>query len=136
MNPYYNQNYTWEEVDEILGRIKECISHGRYTVARNAHRQENIDFKNKYHISYSKQQSILLGIQTNDFCHSLQNIKIGYTHEVLYVFVPQVELINNVGEVETVDIYVKFNIIELRSGDQTIVVSFHERNKPITYLFR
>lgn len=136
MNPYYNQNYTWEEMDEILCRIKECISQGRYLVARNTNRQENIDFKNEYHISHSKQRSILLGIKTDDFCHSLQNIKAGYENEVLYVFVPQVELINYAGETEMVDIYIKFNIIELRSGDQTIVVSFHKRNKPIAYLFR
>ena len=42
-------------------------------------------------------------IETDDFCHSLQNTKIGYEYEVLYVFVPQIQLFNAEGEEETVD---------------------------------
>ena len=75
-------------------------------------------------------------IETEDFCHSLQNTKIGYEYAVLYVFVPQVRLFNADGEEETVDVYTKFNIIDLSSGSRTVVISFHQRNKPIDYLFR
>lgn len=57
-------------------------------------------------------------------------------HEVLYVFVPQVELTNVDGEEETVDVYTKFNVIDLPSVSRTVVISFHKRNKPINYLFR
>ena len=67
---------------------------------------------------------------------SLQNTKIGFEHEVLYVFVPQVQLFNSDGEEETVDVYTKFNIIDLPSGSRAVVISFHKRNKPIDYLFR
>lgn len=75
-------------------------------------------------------------IKTDDFCHSLQNTKIGYEYEILYVFVPQVDLINADGEEETVDVYTKFNVIDLPSGSRTVVISFHKRNKSIDYLFR
>ena len=75
-------------------------------------------------------------IQTEDFCHSLQNTKIGFEHEVLYVFVPQVRLFNADGEEETVDVYTKFNIIDLPNGSRAVVISFHKRNKHIDYLFR
>ena len=75
-------------------------------------------------------------IQTEDFCHSLQNTKIGFEHEVLYVFIPQVQLFNADGEEETVDVYTKFNIIDMPSGCRAVVISFHERNKPVDYLFR
>ena len=40
------------------------------------------------------------------------------------------------GDAETVDIYTKFNVIDLPTGKRTVVISFHKRNKPIDYLFR
>jgi len=52
----------------------------------------------------------------------LQNTKIGFEHEVLYVFVPQVQLFNSDGEEETVDVYTKFNIIDLSSGSAQVVL--------------
>ena len=75
-------------------------------------------------------------ISIEDFCHTLQNTKIGYENEILYVFVPQVKLFNALGEQEPVDIYTKFNVIERPSGNRTVAVSFHKRNKSIDYLFR
>ncbi len=136
MNPYYNQNYTREDIDLILAKIKSCVENNRYTIALNENRKENIDFINEYNIRSDKQRSILMQIKTKDFCHSLQNTKLGYEYEVLYVFVPQVQLFNAEGEEETVDVYTKFNIIDLPSGSRAVVVSFHKKNKPVEYLFR
>lgn len=136
MNPHYNQNYSREEIKDILVKIKECISAGKYTISLNERRQENIDFINEYNIRSDRQKSILMQIKVEDFCHSLQNTKIGYEYEVLYVFVPQVQLFNAEGKEELVDLYTKFNVLNLPSGRKTVVVSFHKRNKPIDYLFR
>ncbi len=136
MNSYYNQNYTHEEIEDILAKIKACVSAGKYTISFNEKRQENIDFINEYNIRSDKQKSILMQIEVEDFCHSLQNTNIGYEYEVLYVFVPQVQLFNADGEEETVDVYTKFNIIDLPSGSRAVVVSFHKLNKPIDYLFK
>lgn len=136
MNSYYNQNYTRDEVDAILAKIKSCIRANKYTISLNEKRQENIHFINEYNIRSDKQKSILMQIQTDDFCHSLQNTKIGYEYETLYVFVPQVQLFDADGEEETVDVYIKFNILDLPGGNRTVVISFHKRNKPVDYLFR
>jgi hypothetical protein len=136
MNPYYNQNYSREEIEDILAKIKVCVSAGKYSISLNERRQENIDFINEYNIRSDKQKSILMQIEVEDFCHSLQNTNIGYEYEVLYVFVPQVQLFNADGEEETVDVYTKFNVIDLPSGSRAVVISFHKRNKPIDYLFR
>lgn len=136
MNPHYNQNYTKEEIDTVLDKIKSCVGNNKYTIALNENRQENIDFINEYNIRSNKQKSILLQLKTEDFCHTLQNTKLGYEYEVLYVFVPQVQLFNADGVEETVDVYTKFNIIDLPNGHRTVVISFHKRNKPIDYLFR
>ena len=136
MNLYYDQHYTREEIDSILVKIKSCVEKNRYTISLNEKRQENIDFIDEYNIRSDKQKSILMQIETNDFCHSLQNSKVGYEYEVLYVFVPQVQLFNAEGVEETIDVYTKFNIIDLPSGSRTVVISFHKRNRPIDYLFR
>ncbi len=136
MNPNYNQSYSREEIEAVLIRIKSCVEKGRYVISLNENRQENIDFINEYNIRSDKQRSFLMQIQVEDFCHTLQNTKLGFEYEVLYVFVPQVQLFNADGEEETVDVYTKFNIIDSSSGTHTVVISFHKRNKPIDYLFR
>lgn len=136
MNPYYNQNYTKEDIDKVLEIIKECVENGDYTIAMNENRQENIEFINEYNIRSEKQKSILLKLHTNDFCHTLQNTKVGYEHEVLYVFVPQINLFDAYGLEKTVDVYIKINIIDMVGGRRVAVISFHQRNKPIDYLFR
>ena len=50
MNPYYNQNYTREEIQNVLDKIKTCVSLGKYTISLNEKRQENIEFINEYNI--------------------------------------------------------------------------------------
>lgn len=136
MNQHYKQNYTREEIDTILARIKSCVEKNRYVLSQNENRQENTDFINEYNIRSDKQKSILMKIKTDDFCHALQNTKAGYEHEILYVFVSQIPLTDTDCKEETIDIYTKFNIIDLPSGSRTVVISFHKRNKPIDYLFR
>lgn len=136
MNSHYNRNYTKDEIDVVLKGIKSCICNNKYTIALNENRQENINFINEYNIRSSKQKSILLQIKTEDFCYTLQNTKPGYEHELLYVFVPQVKLFNADGEEENIDVYTKFNVIDIHGGSKTVVISFHKRNKPVEYLFR
>ncbi len=136
MNPHYNQNYTKKQIDEVLNKIKSCVENHRYTIALNENRKENIDFINEYNIRSDKQKHILMQLRTEDFCYTLQNTKSGYEDEILYVFVPQVILFNAVGEKEIIDVYIKFNIINMPNGNRTVVISFHKRNKPVDYLFR
>lgn len=136
MNSYYNQDYTEEDITKILETIKECIRNNNYTIAMNENRQENINFINEYNIRSDRQKSILLQLQTDDFCYTLRNTKIGYEYEVLYVFVPQVNLFDADGIEATVDIYIKINIIDMPRGNRVAVISFHKPNKPIDYLFR
>jgi len=136
LSQYYNQNYEKEQIDEIITKIKECVINKKYTIALNENRQENIDFINEFNIRSERQEKILLEITSEDFCHTLNNTKIGFEYEVLYVFIPQVELINTDGEEEIIDIYTKFNIVEISNGCRTVVISFHKANKEFDYLFR
>lgn len=136
MNPYYNQHYTKEQIEVILQTIQDCIRRNRYIISKNENRSENIEFINNYNLSTAKQKDILLRIEPDDFCHSLQNTNLGFEYETLYVFCPQIMLFNFDGEEELVDIYTKFNIIEYDAGKRVIAISFHKRNKPLDYLFR
>ena len=136
MDPYYNQNYTKEQVEAVLLIIQDCVREGRFSISKNANRQENIDFINEYNMTSKRQQEVLLKIEPEDFCHSLQNTNLGFEYEVLYVFCPQVLLFNIDGNKEMVDIYTKFNIIDYAVGKRVVVISFHKINKPINYLLR
>lgn len=137
MSEHYNQNYTREEVQVILNKIKDCINDNQYIISQNQNRAENVQFINEYRLDDKKKKEILLSIEVDDFCHSLNNTNPGYEHEVLYVFCPQRNLFDIFGEEEFVDIYTKFNIIEYKVDKKRVVtISFHKRNKPIAYLFR
>lgn len=136
MSEHYNQNYTKEEVYVILKKIKDCINDNRYMISKNENRKDNIQLINDYRLDSKKQKDILLSIDVEDFCHSLNNIKPGFEHEILYVFCQQRTLFDAFGEEELVDIYTKFNIIEYGVNNRVIAVSFHKRNKPINYCFR
>ncbi len=136
MNPHYNQNYTKGQITGVLQTIQDCVRESRFIISKNENRQENIDFINEYNFTNKNQKEILLKIEPEDFCHSLQNTKLGFEHEVLYVFCPQVMLFNFEGDEMLVDIYTKFNIIDLNVGKRVVVISFHKRNKPIDYLLR
>ena len=137
MSEHYNQNYTREEVEVILNKIKDCINDNQYIISQNQNRAEYVKFINEYRLDEKKRKEILLSIEVDDFCHSLNNTNPGYEHEVLYVFCPQRNLFDIFGEEEFVDIYTKFNIIEYKIDKKRVVtISFHKRNKPIAYLFR
>lgn len=136
MSQHYDQNYSKEKVTAILKKIQDCIRKGRYTIAKNSNRQENLDFIREYNLISKRQRQILLLIKPEDFCYTLQNKNIGFEHETLFVYCPKVRLFNFDDEEKPVDLYIKFNIVENNAGYLVIVVSFHERNKPIDYCFR
>jgi hypothetical protein len=136
VNEHYNQNYTKETISAVLSLIQNCIEQGNYTISMNNNRQENKDFVAEYNLNTKRQKKLLLRIKTKDFCHSLKNTNPGYENEVLYVFVPQYKLFNIDGIEKVVDVYTKFNLIEYRNSRRTVVISFHERNKQISYCFR
>lgn len=135
MSQHYNQNYTKEEISVVLQKIQERVSSGKYTVAQKENRAENVALIREYNLTSQKQRRVLMQIEVDDFCHSLQNTNPGFEHEVLYVFCPQVTLFNLDDEEKHLDLYTKFNIIDLPVS-RIVVISFHERNKPIDYLFR
>lgn len=132
----YNRDYTIDEIREILSIIKACVSNDNYTVSLNENRLENIDFINTYNLTPAKRKRILLGLEVEDFCYSLNNLKPGFEDEILYVFAPIVTLFEADDTESLVSMYIKFNIINTSKGGFIVVVSFHGLNYPIDYVFK
>lgn len=132
----YNRDYTIDEIGETLSIIKTCVSNDNYTVSLNENRLENIDFINTYNLTPAKRKRILLGLEVEDFCYSLNNSKPGFEDEILYVFAPIVTLFEADGAEGLVSMYLKFNIINNSKGGFIVVVSFHGLNYPIDYVFK
>ena len=131
MNNKHNTNYTKDEVQEIIDIIRECVSNGMYSISLNANRNENRNLIAEYNITPERRKKILMGMEVEDFCYSVQNEHPAFSHEILYVFSPQVLLRDISDEEVIVDIYVKINILE--NNERIIVVSFHKRNYDIEY---
>lgn len=136
MSQFYNQNYTKAQISAVLQKIQECVGAGKYSIAQNENRAENTALIREYNLTSEKQRHILLQIEIEDFCHTLKNTKLGFEHEILYVFCSRVTLYNFEDEEKQLDLYTKFNIIDLPTGSRVVVISFHERNKPVKFLFR
>ncbi len=129
-------NFMPDDIKKYLEKFRRCVLEDRYTISLNPNRKENIDFIEDYKVNSKKEKEILLGIQYDDFCYAVDNDKEEFAHEVLYIFCKQHDL-DNWGTVESVDIYIKINITQTRTGDDySIVVSMHKRNLDIKYLFR
>lgn len=128
--------FTREQIDEYLCVFKELINKGMYTISRNSNRLENDNFIKNYRIDGKKEKEILMSIQYTDFCYAVGNRKKDFEDERLYVFCKNVAL-DNWGTEELVEIYIKTNIVQRKGGQNfAIVISFHKKNKGITYLFR
>ncbi|QXM05797.1 hypothetical protein [Crassaminicella indica] len=129
-------DFTSGQIKEYLSKLRKLVIEGKYSISQNKNRMENISFIEEYKINSDKEREILLSIEYDDFCYAVDNQNPKFAHEILYVFNKEYEL-DNWGELESVDIYIKTNMTQTRRGDDIIiVVSFHKRNKPISYLFR
>ncbi|MED3685514.1 hypothetical protein P4530_21305 [Bacillus thuringiensis] len=129
-------NFKLEEIEQYIEEFKELLKSDQYKISQNEKREENIDFIEGYKIDKSKEKEILLNIEARDFCYAVDNKNPKFAHEKLYIFCPQYEL-DYWGEKELVEIYIKTNLIKYKNENKyIIIISFHKRNKPVTYLFR
>lgn len=133
------KEYTKEMVRNLISTIKECAREGRFTISFEGSRYENMQFIEEYNVTEEKIIDIINLLAVEDFCYGLEYMRDGviYNND-LYVFCPIKQLYNIKGQKETVDIYMRFNIIEIESdvNKYRMILSLHKRNKPITYIFK
>ena len=80
--------------------MKEAVENGRYRIARNDRRQDNVNLFLDYVINEAKAKEIILSLTAMDFSEILQNEHQGYEHEKLYVFGKDVLLLERNGTEE------------------------------------
>lgn len=129
--PHKNTDFDFEDIIEYLKKAKIAIVQERYNLSMN--RGKNKKFVENYNLNSKKIENVIFNLEIEDFCYALNNKKEEYSHEVLYVFCSKEEL-NYFGEYKEVDIYIKFNLIE--KIDYLYIISFHELEKQISFLFK
>lgn len=124
-------NYTKDHIDKYLEKFKDLILRNKFKIS-DKNREKNIDFINKYKLSSRKQKDMLLSIETIDFCYAVDDYN---SKDKLYIFSREYEL-ENWGKYEKVDVYIKINVKKISLGEYAVIISFHEREKNIKFLFK
>lgn len=133
MQKYTNKHlkYTKEEIDKYVENFKTLVKANKFKIS-DINREKNVNFINKYHLNTKSQKKMLLEIETNDFCYAVDDYN---SNDILYIFSKEYE-IDYWGEYQKVAVYIKINIKRLNNGKYALIVSFHEREKNIKFLFK
>lgn len=131
----------YELIDEILNRVKICISSGLITYEMNGkEREKNENLFSKYVINPKQRNKILNELTVQNYCESiLDRQKTDPQYEnVLYVFGIEKELRERItGNEKIVPIYIKFQFFKIDLGEtSTLIISFHEAEKQLRYMYK
>ena len=123
--------YTKEEIDKYVENFKTLVKANKFKIS-DINREKNVNFINKYHLNTKSQKKMLFEIEKNDFCYAVDDYN---SNDILYIFSKEYE-IDYWGEYQKVAVYIKINIKRLNNGKYALIVSFHEREKNIKFLFK
>ena len=129
--PQKHIDYDYQDILKYLKRAKIAVVQEKYNLSMN--REKNKKFSEDYNLTAKKIENIILNLEVENFCYAVDNGKEEFSHEILYVFCSREEL-NYFGKYNEVDIYIKFNLID--SAGYLYIISFHEREKSISFLFK
>ncbi|EMB62835.1 hypothetical protein [Streptococcus mutans] len=131
------QEYSEQEIADILGQIKLLVSQDRFIISTGENRQKNDEFADEFNLDIGKRKDLILKIEVHDFCDCVQSPNVYRNHDDYFIFGPQLILKDFLGDERDVQVYAKFVLTTSQtSGLKTIVVSFHEAEKPLSYYFR
>ena len=120
-----------EEVECYLAEVKQAVRDNRYTISP---REKNEKLFEDFVFNEQMREAILLELCVEDFSEVLDNEHPRFAHEKLYVFGKDIQLLPRYGGDErVVSLYIKFNKLE---NLYCIVVSFHEQEHPLSYVFK
>ena len=124
-------NIRYEDLECYLADVKRAVKDKRYVIAS---REKNEQLSQDYIFSEQMREEILLDLCVGDFCEAVNNEHPKYSHEVLYIFGKDVQLLPRYGgDEKSVSLYIKFNKLE---NLFCIVISFHEQEHPLNYYFK
>lgn len=124
-------NFTKEEIEEYIKQVKQLVQKNKFKIS-DVNREKNINFINKYNLSLKKRKEMILKLDVLDFCYAVDDYK---SKDMLYIFSKEYEL-DNWGTYEKVNVYIKIDIKKISSMEYAIIISFHEREKNIKFLFK
>lgn len=122
-------NHTKEEIEDYLKQLKNSVIRGKFIICTTDKNIKNRNFIEEYKLDKNKQKQMLIELEANDFCYSVDNYND--PQERLYIFCRGYEL-NNWGTIEKVEVYIK-TVIKKESF--IVIVSFHTPEKNIRKLF-
>ena len=122
-------NHTKEEIEEYLKIVKRSIKSDKFLVCTTQKNEKNRKFIETYKLDKNKQKQMLMELEVNDFCYSVDNYNNSL--ERLYLFCREYVL-NNWGTIENVEVYIK---IARKQNDFIVIISFHRPEKNIKKLF-
>lgn len=130
------QDYSEQEIEEVLEQIKGLVSQNRFIISTGENRLKNDEFADEFNLDKEKRKDLILKIEVADFCDCIQSPIAYKNHDDYFIFGPIFTLEDFLGEERQVQVYAKFVLATSRSsGLKTIVVSFHEAERPMSYYF-
>lgn len=124
-------NYTKKKIKHYIEILKTLIRLDRFKIS-DINRDKNLHFINEYHLTPKKQKEMLNNLEVEDFCYAVDDYN---SKDRLYIFSKDYEL-DNWGIYKTVSVYIKININKIKNAEYALIISFHEREKNINFLFK
>lgn len=112
----------YKTIEEYLEIIKRLINENDKKLIIAVNRDKNLKFMIKYSLNKSIVKEMLNKLTENDFREKVINKKEKYKDEELYIFSIKEELVDFSGNINSVEIYIKFNL----KDDLVYLISFHE----------
>lgn len=109
-------------VEAFLSIAKPVIRTGDYTIEPN---WKNMEFDDEFPLRDEQRKRILLSLQPEDCFKIEQNTNPRYEQAELFFFLKDVT-IPIYGEEESVKLYLKLYLKELKTYNMVIVISFHK----------
>jgi hypothetical protein len=113
------------EAQKFLERVRSLLATNEFQVSQ---RDKNQEFLEKYRIKERKIKEMLLALNGTD-CNAIEpNNNPRYREALVYKFMKVYEL-DYFGDTCDVTVYIKQYIIEKKTYDLVMVISFHEDDK-------
>ncbi len=121
--------FTQNEIDLVLKRIEECMNEKRYHVAINENRIVNINFIDHYLINKQKRKQILMELDVQLISDFIENTKIFFSDNVVYIFAPQNTLFNLEDNEYSSKLIAKYNLFDYFDGKRMCIINFEVMEK-------
>lgn len=130
--------YTIEEIECVLEKLRKCIEQGRYSFQSKdgKERSKNENFLNAYIADATTRLSRIKSLRADEFSHAIDDNSIKNNGGKLYVFSNKATVCRRSDYKSlSIEIYIKFKIVEKCSGQAGLIISFHEAEGSLELYF-